>query len=81
MIAKRRQIPRPSKLTHLFQCSADGSTTEDALIVDLGDPSMDLVDDDALRARIVERYLYRSGRQYAKELADMLPRRRETLRE
>src|SRR5205814_1506455 len=32
LIAKWRDIPRPSELEHLFQCSADGSATRDPLI-------------------------------------------------
>jgi phosphotransferase family enzyme len=74
MIAKWRKIPQPPKLSRFFQCSADGSPTYDVLIRDLADPPMNLVDDDALRARIFERYLYHGGRRYEKELPDMLPR-------
>lgn len=75
MVTKWRQIPKPAELSHVFQCLADGSPTNDRLIVDdLEDPPRDLVDDDALRARIVERYAFYNGRRYANELPDMLPR-------
>ncbi len=73
-IAKIRETSRPPDCGQAFQCSADGSTTYDPLIKDLQKPPRPILNDDALRARIYERYLYYAGRRYAKELPDMLPR-------
>ncbi|RDL31140.1 uncharacterized protein BP5553_09929 [Venustampulla echinocandica] len=74
LIAQLRQIPKPSELNHLFQCSADGSPTNDVLIKDLEDPPRPLLDDHAVRTRICERYHHFYGRRFTKELPDMLPR-------
>jgi len=74
IIAKLRQIPRPAELSHLFQCSADGSPTCDPLIQDLGNPPTPLLNDAALRACIEQRYFHYGGRRYAEELPSILPR-------
>jgi Phosphotransferase enzyme family len=74
MIGKIRGIRRPPECQPFFQCLADGSTTHDPLIEDLNQPPRPLLSDDALRARIHERYLHYAGRRYALELPDMLPR-------
>lgn len=73
-IAQLRQIPKPPELNHLFQCSADGSPSHDVLIKDLEDPPTPLLDDDALRARIFQRYHHFYGRRFTEELPNMLPR-------
>lgn len=74
MIAKIREIKRPTKCKGLFQCAADGSTTDDPLLKDLRKTPIPILHDNALRARIYERYMFYAGRRYAKELPDMLPR-------
>ncbi|KAK3176922.1 hypothetical protein OEA41_008248 [Lepraria neglecta] len=74
MITQWRQIPRPPKLAHLYQCLADGSpATEDPLIKDLEDPPRSLYTDEAVRVRIHQRYLHYAGQRYAETLLDMLP--------
>jgi hypothetical protein len=52
IIAKIRQIPKPSHLQHLFQCGADGSPSDDVLIKDLVDPPSPILNDDDLRHRV-----------------------------
>ncbi|MCJ1479825.1 hypothetical protein MMC13_008511 [Lambiella insularis] len=75
MITQWRQIPRPPKLLHLYQCLADGSpATEDPLLKDFDDPPKALCTDEALRHRIHQRYLHYAGQQYADALPTMLPR-------
>lgn len=73
-IAQLRQILKPPDLSHLFQCFADGSSTRDVLIQDLEDPPTPLLDDDAVRARICQRYHHFYGRRFTEELPNMLPR-------
>lgn len=73
-VAKLREIPRPGELAHLYQCGADGSPSTDVLIQDLRSPPAHILNDDALRDRIYERYLHFSGRLYEGTLPDMLPR-------
>lgn len=72
-IAQLRQISKPLEQSHLFQCAADGSPTHDKLITDLEDSPRPLLDDDAVRARIYERYHHFFGRRFTDELPDMLP--------
>jgi hypothetical protein len=74
IVAKIRLIRRPPECEGLFQCSADGSPTEDPLLKGLQQPPTPILNDDALRGRIHERYLYYVGRKYAKPLPGMLPR-------
>ena len=73
MIEKLRRIPKPSELQHLFLCLADGSNSHDVLVTDLPEHQK-LLDDEAVRNRIYERYYECNGRKYEKELPDMLPR-------
>lgn len=73
-VAKLREIPRPEELAHLYQCGADGSPSTDVLLKDLRSPPAPILDDDALRARIYERYYDNNGRLYEGTLPDMLPR-------
>jgi len=72
-VEKLRQIPKPKELQHLFLCLADGSNSQDVLVADLPEPQR-LLDDQAVRNRIYERYYEFCGRKYEKELPDMLPR-------
>jgi len=75
MIAQWRTIERPPELQHLYQCLADGSpATSDPLIRDLEDPPTPLLDEEAVRTRIYQRYLHFYGRRYENELPKMLPR-------
>ncbi|KAK3176560.1 hypothetical protein OEA41_007883 [Lepraria neglecta] len=75
MISQWRQIIRPPHLAHLYQCLADGSpATPDPLLKDLDDPRRPLYTDEAVRARIHQRYLHYFGRRFADTLPGMLPR-------
>jgi serine/threonine protein kinase len=75
MIAQWRTIPRPPHLGHLYQCLADGSpATSDPLLKGLNDSPAPLLDDEAVRTRIHQRYLHYFGRRYADTLPSMLPR-------
>lgn len=69
-----RRIPKPAEFSHLYQCAADGSPSTDVLIQDLCSPPRPILDDDALRARIYERYLHYAGSLYEGTLPSMLPR-------
>lgn len=74
IIEKIRSIPRSPQAEGLFACLADGSPSHDPMIEDLQQPPRPIRNDDELRARIYERYLYANGRKYEKVLPDMLPR-------
>ncbi|KAI1776425.1 kinase-like domain-containing protein [Hypoxylon cercidicola] len=74
IVAELQKIPRPKELSHLYQCGADGSPSTDVLIKDLHSPPTPILDDDALRDRIYERYFHYFGRLYEGTLPDMLPR-------
>ncbi|XXG99866.1 hypothetical protein Hte_006207 [Hypoxylon texense] len=77
VVAKLREIPRPGdsgELSHLYQCGADGSPSTNVLIQDLCSPPAPILDDDALRDWIYERYLHFNGRLYEGKLPDTLPR-------
>ncbi|KAF2503076.1 hypothetical protein BU16DRAFT_28421 [Lophium mytilinum] len=74
LIGKFRQIPKPPELNNFFLCSADGSCSQDVFIEDLESPPRPLVDDDAVRTRISERYYHYYGRRYTKEeILSLLP--------
>jgi hypothetical protein len=73
IVSKLQAIPRPPELSHLYQCSADGTPTKDVLLKDLESPPRAILDDDSIRARIYERYLYFAGTLYKDTLPDMLP--------
>ncbi|KAF2470254.1 kinase-like protein [Lindgomyces ingoldianus] len=73
IIEKLRQIPKPPELQHLFLGLADGSNSRDVLVAELSEHQR-LLDDEAVRSRIYERYYECNGRKYEKELPDMLPR-------
>ncbi|KAI0894345.1 kinase-like protein [Annulohypoxylon nitens] len=73
-VSKLREIPRPEELSHIYQCGADGSPSSDVLLRDLHSPPAPILDDNALRDRIYERYLHFNGRLYEGTLPDMLPR-------
>lgn len=80
MIAEWRQIPRPPRLAHLYQCLADGSpATTDPLLQDLADPPRSLNTDEAVRIRIHQRYLRYYGQRYADQLPSMLPQSKVSL--
>ena len=74
IVGQLRNIPRPPELLHLYQCGADGSPSIDVLLKDLQTPPRPLFDDEALRARIYERYYHFWGRLYEGTLPEMLPR-------
>ena len=74
IVDKLRQISRPFEFSHLYQCGADGSVSNDVLIQDLHSAKTPIQDDDALRARIYERYLHFNGRLFEHTLPSMLPR-------
>ncbi|EER29338.1 hypothetical protein D8B26_008064 [Coccidioides posadasii str. Silveira] len=75
LLAQLRSIPRPPECDGLFQCSADGSSSTDPLLEDLGPPPhRPILTDEELRARIYERYIHFGGRLYEHTLPDMLPR-------
>ncbi len=61
VVRQLRQIPRPPAFSHLYQCGADGSASIDVLLRDLNDPPSPISADEALRARIYERYLHNNG--------------------
>ena len=73
-MGKLRQIPQPPEFSHLYQCGADGSVSNDVLIQDLHSAQTPIQDDNALRARIYERYLYFNGRLFKDTLPSILPR-------
>lgn len=74
IVAQLRQIPRPSALNSVYQCGADGSPSIDVLLKDLDDNPSPIRTDEALRARILERYLYCNGGSYPENLEERLPR-------
>ena len=74
-IMQWQEIRRPTTLSHLYQCLADGSLkTCDPLIQDLNDPPTPLESDEAVRTRIYQRYLHFFGRRHEHDLLGMLPR-------
>ncbi|KAI1116873.1 kinase-like domain-containing protein [Nemania sp. NC0429] len=73
MIKKFREIPKPSELEHLYQCSTDGSPSYDVLLRDPRRPATPLTDDASLRAWINELYLLNNGGSYREHLPDFLP--------
>lgn len=75
MITKWRQIRHPPNLVLCYQCLADGSpATTDPLLQDLQDPAgPPLFRDEAVRARIYERYCHFNGGQDEPTLPGMLP--------
>lgn len=74
IVAELQKIPKPAELAHIYQCATDGSASKDVLIRDLNSPATPILDDDALRARLYERYLHFNGRLYEGTLPSMLPR-------
>ena len=74
MVKQLRQTPSPASFSHLYQCGANGSPSRDILLSDLRDPPAPIESDDALRARILERYLHFNGGSFPEKLSDHLPR-------
>ncbi|KAG9256969.1 kinase-like domain-containing protein [Emericellopsis atlantica] len=74
IVEQLRRIPPPASFSHLFQCGADGSPSQDVLLRDLHDPPAPIETDDVLRARIYERYLHYNGGSFPENLPDHLPR-------
>lgn len=74
IVNELRQIQKPPAYSHLYQCGADGSASDDVLIKDLHSPPTPILDDAALRARIYERYIHFNGRLFEDTLPSMLPR-------
>ncbi|RXW16933.1 hypothetical protein EST38_g8927 [Candolleomyces aberdarensis] len=77
IVAQLRTIPRPANLEGLFCCAADGSPSFDILLGnDTNDISPPLVDDEAVRARIFDRYVRFNGLSYrdGRNLPQILPR-------
>jgi len=64
IVDQLRQIQKPSAYSMLYQCGVDGSASEDVLIKELHSTQAPIVDDDALRARIYERYIHYNGRLF-----------------
>ncbi|KAL2205455.1 kinase-like protein [Sarocladium strictum] len=73
IVEQLRRIPPPQSFGHLFQFGADGSPSIDVLLRDLHDPPRPIETDDALRARILERYLHFNGGSFSQHLPDYLP--------
>ncbi|RWA05558.1 hypothetical protein EKO27_g9548 [Xylaria grammica] len=73
-VKQLRAIPKPSRLRPFYQCGADGSACQDVLLEDLTSPPEPLLNDDALRNRINQRYLHCNGGSYGENLMDYLPR-------
>lgn len=75
LISKIREIPRSKELQNgPYQCSADGSLSEDPMLADLDRQSPKaLMSDHDVRNRIYERYLHFGGKRYEGKLLDMLP--------
>jgi hypothetical protein len=74
IVDELQRIQKPPAYSKLYQCGADGSASKDVLIKDLHSPEAFIVDDDALRARIYERYIHFNGRLFEDKLPSMLPR-------
>jgi hypothetical protein len=74
VVVRLQQIPRPPAFADLYQCGADGSPTIDVLIRDINEIGTPILTDEALRARIYERYLHFNGGSYPESLPDILPR-------
>lgn len=77
VIAKIREVPKPSDIDQsVYYSSADGSPIHHPMLGDPEDPCPKLMDDEALRARINERYVKHNGLSYAdgKDLPMLLPR-------
>lgn len=73
-VEQLRSISKPPEFSHLYQCGADSSPSNDVLLKDMQSPPRPILDDDALRARIYERYYHYWGRLYEGTLPEMLPR-------
>lgn len=81
VVEELRRIPRHatfnptvvSAIVSCYQCGADGSPTRDVLLQDLRNPPSPLPTDEALRARINERYLHDNSGSYGQDLSGMLP--------
>jgi len=74
IVEQLRRIAPPASFSHLFQYGADGSPSKDVLLKDLHDPPAPIETDDALRARILERYRHYNGESFPENLPDHLPR-------
>jgi serine/threonine protein kinase len=74
VVVRLQQIPRPPAFADLYQIGADGSPTIDVLIRDINETGTPILTDEALRARIYERYLHFNGGSYPESLPDILPR-------
>ncbi|RYC60181.1 hypothetical protein CHU98_g6020 [Xylaria longipes] len=72
-VEQLRKVPKPAELEHFYVCGADGSVSRDVLLRDLTNPPSPLLDDESLRSRINERYLYFNGGSYREHLPDYLP--------
>ncbi|KAJ5907438.1 hypothetical protein N7495_000120 [Penicillium taxi] len=71
LISKIRTISRPEGP---YQCAADGSPSQDPMLVDLQEPARPLLSDSALRSRIYERCIHFGGTLYKDQLLNILPR-------
>lgn len=78
-VEQLRCVAPPASFSHLFQFGADGSPSRDILLRDLHDPPTPIESDDALRARIYERYLHFNGGSFPQYLPDHLPRSSTTV--
>lgn len=80
LIYQLRTIPKPAEFANYFQCSADGTASNDVLIKPLPEQGRDSLASDAdLRQRIYEQYFCNFGRRYEEELPHMLPRSENTV--
>lgn len=78
-IYQLRAIPKPAEFANYFQCSADGTASNDVLIRPLPEQSQVPLGSDAdLRQRIYHHYYANNGRRYENELPRMLPRSEKT---
>jgi tRNA A-37 threonylcarbamoyl transferase component Bud32 len=73
IVDKLQQIQHTSELSYLYQCAADGSTSNDILTRDLQSPKRPILSDEALRFRIYERYLHFNGGSFEGDLLPELP--------
>lgn len=56
-IEKIQVIPKPNEFKHLFQCSADGtSTSTDPLLTKLGDPHLLALEDETLKGIVIQQF-------------------------
>ncbi len=74
VVAELQQIPKPPEFCHLYQCGAHGSASIDVLLQDVHSSSQPILYDEALRARIYQRYIHFNGRLFKDTLPSMLPR-------